>query len=51
MWNVAAMTANRGEKKQVFFTPNGLEHHKIPATLVCGAKSGKTLCITAGVHS
>ena len=51
MWTIANETVNRGEKKQVYFIPNGLETHKIPATLICGAKEGETLCLLAGTHS
>lgn len=51
MWTFENHTLNPGEKKQVYFTPNGLESHKIPATLICGAKEGKTLGIIASTHS
>lgn len=51
MWSIANESLNRGEKKQVYFTPNGLESHKIPATLICGAKEGKTVCLLTGTHS
>ncbi len=51
MWNILDVSLNRGEKKQLYYSPNGLETHKVPITLICGAKEGKTLGLIAGTHS
>lgn len=50
MWNICGETLNCGEKRQVLLEP-GVEGYQVPATLICGAKPGKTLLVTAGIHA
>ncbi|MDO5422194.1 MAG: succinylglutamate desuccinylase/aspartoacylase family protein [Eubacteriales bacterium] len=50
MWNVGGYELESGEKKQVILHPNG-RNYEIPTTLICGAKEGKTLLITAQIHA
>lgn len=50
MWKIAGQILKAGEKKRIILEPN-VEGYEIPATLICGAKQGKTLLITAGIHS
>lgn len=50
MWNICGETIKPGEKKQVMLEP-GVKGYKIPATLICGEKPGKTLLVTAGIHA
>lgn len=49
MFTICGQTLNPGEKRQVTLHP--LPGYEMPATLVCGANPGKTLLITAGIHS
>ena len=50
MWEICGHTLNTGEKKQVILEPN-VPGYKMPATLICGAGEGKTVLITAQIHS
>lgn len=50
MWNIAGQFLEAGEKKRIILEPN-VADYEIPSTLICGAKSGKTLLVTAGIHS
>ncbi|HIR93406.1 MAG TPA: succinylglutamate desuccinylase/aspartoacylase family protein [Candidatus Egerieimonas intestinavium] len=50
MWTICKETLGPGEKRQVMLEP-GVEGYQVPATLVCGAKPGKTLLVTAGIHA
>ena len=49
MFTICDHTLNPGEKKQVILQP--VPSYEMPATLVCGASEGKTILITAGIHS
>lgn len=49
-WKIVGHEVAPGQKKQVFLEPD-VPGYEMPATLVCGVKSGKTLLITAGIHS
>ncbi|MEF2879213.1 MAG: succinylglutamate desuccinylase/aspartoacylase family protein [Blautia sp.] len=50
MWKICGEQLAPGEKKQIFLEP-GVPGYKIPATFICGAKPGKTLLVTAGIHA
>lgn len=50
MWHICGQTLGAGEKKQINLEP-GVKDYIIPTTLVCGAKPGKTLLVTAGIHA
>lgn len=50
MWNICGHRLNVGEKRQVIIEPN-VEGYEIPTTLICGKEQGKTLLVTAGIHS
>lgn len=50
MWHICGQTLRAGEKKQINLEP-GVKDYVIPTTLVCGAKTGKTLLVTAGIHA
>ena len=50
MWHICGHTLEAGEKKQIDLEP-GVKDYIIPTTLVCGAKPGKTLLVTAGIHA
>lgn len=47
---IGELTAQRGEKATGFVPVPGVKND-IPVTLICGAKEGKTVLITAGVHN
>lgn len=49
MLTICGHTLNAGEKKQAALQP--LPGYEMPSTIVCGAKPGKTILITAGIHS
>lgn len=49
MFTICDHALNPGEKKQVILQP--VPSYEMPATLVCGASEGKTILITAGIHS
>ena len=65
MWDICGLTLAPGEKRQTVLRVDmgGLVHdgrlgaekpaggYEMPATLLCGAKPGKTLLVTAGIHS
>lgn len=44
------LSARAGEKKQGFLAVPGTDF-KIPATLICGERPGKTVLVSGGVHS
>lgn len=50
MWKICGHELNPGEKKQVILEP-GVMNYQIPCTLICGMNPGKTLMVTAGIHS
>lgn len=50
MWRICGQKLEAGEKKQIDLEP-GVKDYIIPTTLVCGAKPGKTLLVTAGIHA
>lgn len=50
MWKICGYQLEAGEKKQVFLTPN-VADYQMPATLICGAGEGRTVVITASIHS
>ena len=50
MWNICGHTLQPGEKMQVYLEPN-VEGYGIPTTLICGARPGKTVLVTAQIHS
>ncbi|MDO5540116.1 MAG: M14 family metallopeptidase [Eubacteriales bacterium] len=50
MWNIAGQVLGAGEKKKIILEPNAADYG-IPSTLICGVKPGKTLLVTAGIHS
>lgn len=50
MWRICGQKLEAGEKKQINLEP-GMKEYIIPTTLVCGAKPGKTLLVTAGIHA
>lgn len=39
-----------GEKQQILLEPN-FSGYTMPATMICGVNEGKTLIVTAGIHS
>lgn len=49
MFTICGHTLNPCEKKQVILRP--LPGYEMPSTLICGAKPGKTVLITAGIHA
>ncbi len=49
MFTICGHTLTPGQKKQTALRP--LSGYEMPATLVCGAKPGKTILITAGIHA
>lgn len=49
MFSICGHTLKSGEKKQTMLYP--MPGYEMPATLICGAKPGKTILITAGIHS
>ena len=49
MFTICGHTLIPGQKKQTALQP--LPGYEMPATLVCGAKPGKTILITAGIHA
>lgn len=50
MWNINGQELVHGEKRQVILHPN-MEEYELPATLICGRESGKTLIVTAQIHA
>lgn len=48
MWTICGHTLHPGEKKQAMLSLSGYE---IPVNLICGAQPGKTVLITAQIHS
>ena len=50
MWSICGYNLEPGEKKQVIITPN-VPGYEMPATLIAGAKEGKTVLISAQIHS
>ncbi len=48
--NIGTISVSAGEKKSGFLPVCGTEY-QLPLTVVCGAKEGKTVLITAGVHN
>ena len=50
MWNICGFSLEPGEKKQVMLSPN-IAGYEMPATLIAGKREGKTLLITAQIHS
>lgn len=49
MFTICGYTLCPGEKMQVTLHP--VPGYDMPATLICGEKTGKTVLITAGIHS
>ncbi len=49
MFTICGHTLSPGEKKQVALQP--LPGYEMPSTIICGAKPGKTILITAGIHA
>lgn len=49
MFTICGHTLSHGEKKQAVLKP--LPGYEMPSTIICGAKPGKTILITAGIHS
>lgn len=49
MFTICGHTLGPGMKKQAMLRP--LPGYEMPATIICGAKPGKTILITAGIHS
>ena len=49
MFTICGHSLAPGEKKQAVLQP--LPGYEMPSTLICGAKPGKTVLITAGIHS
>lgn len=49
MFSICGHTLNPCEKKQAMLRP--LPGYEMPATMICGANPGKTILITAGIHS
>lgn len=50
MWNICGFALEPGEKKQVIISPN-VPGYEMPATLIAGEKEGKTVLISAQIHS
>lgn len=50
MWEICGCTLEKGEKRKVILEP-GVAGYEIPATLICGGEAGKTVVVTAGIHS
>ncbi len=49
MWTICGQTLNPGEKRRLSLS-TGIDDLTLPATLICGAKPGKTVLIVAGTH-
>ncbi len=49
MFIICGHSLHPGEKRRTILCP--LPGYEMPATLICGAKPGKTILITAGLHS
>lgn len=49
MFTICGHSLRPGEKKQAVLRP--LPGYEMPSTLICGAKPGKTILMTAGMHS
>lgn len=49
MFTICGHTLPPGKKEQAVLQP--LRGYNMPSTIICGAKPGKTLLITAGIHS
>ena len=49
-WTIAGHSLEPGQKQRVILYPN-VEGYEIPATMICGARDGITLIVTAGIHS
>ncbi len=49
MFTICGHTLSPGEKKQAALQP--LPGYEMPSTIICGAKPGKTILITAGIHA
>lgn len=48
--SILNITISQGEKKQVYIKPD-VDEYEIPTTIICGKEPGKTLLITAQIHS
>lgn len=48
MWDICGYSLKPGEKQRAEI--EAAPDYKMPSTLICGAKPGKTLLITAGIH-
>ncbi len=46
---ICGHSLNPGEKRQTTLRP--LPGYEMPSTMICGAKPGKTILVTAGIHS
>lgn len=49
MFTICGHTLHHGEKKQTALKP--VPGYEMPSTIICGAKPGKTILITAGIHA
>lgn len=49
MFEVCGYCVDHGEKKRITIHP--VPGYDMPATILCGAKEGKTVLITAGIHA
>lgn len=49
-WLICGCKLLAGEKKQLYLEVGG-EDYRVPVTFICGSKPGKTVLITAGIHS
>lgn len=49
MFTICGHTLQPGEKKQTVLRP--VSGYEMPATIICGARPGKTVLITAGIHA
>ena len=49
MFTICGHALNPAEKKRIILRPT--ENYEMPATIICGAKPGKTVLITAGNHA
>lgn len=50
-FSICGFTVEAGEKKQIQIVPDTLPEYRMPATILCGTKPGKTLILTASIHS
>lgn len=50
MWKIAGQELGAGEKRQLILHP-GKSPYELPATLICGAREGMTLLVTAQMHA